>query len=80
MTINPIAVMLGVVVGLILMAILADNGKAKKSPVVQPSIQPPVVVFDGCEYFKCQTYCDLCVYTHKGNCTNHVIVAKGERQ
>ena len=30
----------------------------------------PVVIIDGCQYFRNATYVGYSVYTHKGNCTN----------
>jgi hypothetical protein len=59
-------VIIGGVVGVCLTVFVGT--KTEKPPVIQPL----VIVIDGCEYFKCDTYAGYYVYTHKGNCTNHV--------
>ena len=55
------------VVGLLL--IFSFSPKTNEPVQTQPF---PIIVVHGCEYFKCNTYASYYVYTHKGNCTNHV--------
>jgi len=35
---------------------------------------------DGCQYFKCYTYNQNYVYTHKGNCTNSIHIYNVEKR
>ena len=64
--------MLAVLVASIALILLTVDHRPASSKVDGVKI----VVIDGCEYIDNMTYPGNSVYTHKGNCTNHVKEAK----